>query len=110
MQNDAPSLQTPSWQRVEQHCEFSAHGLPAVLHVVPSGWQSPPAQLPPQHWPGSVHAPLSATQALALQRPPVQAKEQHSVDVAHAPPVAVHLLIDATQVLLAGSHRPEQQS
>lgn len=70
----------------------------------------PPVQLPPQHAPDSEQAPLSAMQAVALQRPPVQANEQHSVDVVHASPVTVHLFIEATHVLLTGSHNPEQQS
>ena len=70
----------------------------------------PPVQLPPQHSLELAHAPLSAMQALALQRPPMQAKEQHSVPAVHAPPVSVHLLMEDTHVPAAGSHRPEQQS
>jgi hypothetical protein len=110
MQKDAPSLQMPSWQRVEQHCVLSVHGLPEVRQTVLSGWHTPPVQLPPQHSLELAHAARSARQALALQRPPVQAREQHSVDVVQAPPVSVHLLMEDTQVLVAGSHRPEQQS
>jgi len=81
-----------------------------VRQAVLSGWHRPALQLPPQQVSESTQAWLSAMHALALQRPAVQASEQHSVDDAQPPPAAVHLLIEATQVLLAGSQIPEQQS
>jgi hypothetical protein len=110
MQNEAPSLQTPPWHRLEQHWLPVVHGLPAVRQAVLSGWQRPPSQLPLQQLEESVQALSSATQALALQKPEVHASEQHSVDDWQGPPVKVHLLMEATQVAEVGSHRPEQQS
>jgi len=110
MQNDAPSLQTPASHRVEQHWLPTVQGLPAVRQAVLSAWHTPPVQLPPQHAAESVHACPSAMHAYALQRPAVQANEQHSVDATQPPPVAVHLLMDAAQVALAGSQIPKQQS
>jgi hypothetical protein len=109
-QKEAPSLQTPPWHKVEQHWPLSVHGLPAVRHEVLSGWQTPPLQFPPQHAAEAVQAWLSATQLAALHRPAAHTNEQHSVGDWQPPPGAVHWLIDATQVALAGSQSPEQQS
>jgi hypothetical protein len=81
-----------------------------VWQALPSGWQRPALQLPPQQEAESVQARLSAMHAPALQRPAVQDSEQHSVDAWQLPPVNVHLLMEATQVAEAGSHSPEQQS
>jgi hypothetical protein len=108
MQKDAPSLHTPASHSCEQHCALVLHGLPAVLQVVLSGWQTPPLQLPPQHAAESVQACPSATHAVALQRPAVQWSEQHSVAVAQPPPVGAQTLMEVAQVKLAGSQIPEQ--
>src|ERR1017187_8484726 len=110
MQNEAPSLQVPASHKLEQHWVLSVHGLPAVWQAALSGLHRPALQLPPQQEAESTHAWLSPMHALALQRPAVQASEQHSVDEAQPPPVAVHLLIEATQVVVEGSQIPEQQS
>jgi hypothetical protein len=110
MQNEAPSLQVPASHKLEQHWVLSVHGLPAVWQAALSGLHRPALQLPPQQEAESTHAWLSPIHALALQRPAVQESEQHSVDEAQPPPVAVHLLIEATQVLVEGSQIPEQQS
>ena len=110
MQNEAPSLHVPASHRLEQHWEFAVQGLPAVWHALLSGWHRPALQLPPQHEVESTQARLSAMHALALQWPAVHANEQHSVEDWQLPPVAVHVLMEATQVAEAGSHSPEQQS
>jgi len=108
MQNDEPSLHTPASHSFEQHCRPSVQGLPAVRHPVLSTWHRPPLQLPLQHAAPSTQVCPSAVQALALHRPAEQLIEQHSVDVTHGPPVAVQVLIEVTQVALAGSQIPEQ--
>jgi hypothetical protein len=112
MQNEEPSLQTPASHSCEQQSALAAQGLPAVRQLAPGfrGWHMPPAQLPPQHEGESVHACPSAMQLPALQRLPEQMSEQHSVEAAQPPPVAVHTLIEAAQVRVAGSQRVEQQS
>jgi len=110
MQNEAPSLQVPASHKLEQHCVLSVQGFPAVWQAVLSGWHKLALQFPPQQEAESTQARLSAMHALALQRPAAQASEQHSVDDAQPPPVEVHLLIEATQVLVDGSQIPEQQS
>jgi len=110
MQNEAPSLHTPPWHSFEQHWSLPEHGLPAVWHAVVSAWQAPPAQLPLQHAAESVQAWLSAVHVPAPHRPALHAIEQHSVENVQASPVVVHLLMEATQLWLAGSQSPEQQS
>ncbi len=109
MQNDAPSRQVPSLHKVEQHCELSVHGFPAVRHDRLRGWQTPAVQLPLHQADESVHAWLSATQA-DEHLPLVHAIEQHSVPAPHGPLVAVHWLMDDAQVLVVGSQTFEQQS
>ena len=110
MQNEEPSLHTPPAQSCEQHCVLAVQGLPAVLQEVLSGRHKPTLQLPLQQAAESTQAWPSAVQVPAPQRPPTQASEQHSVAARQGPPVAVQVLIEATQVALAGSQSPEQHS
>jgi hypothetical protein len=68
----------------------AAHGLPDVLHDVLSGAQTLLLQAPEQHWPATVHAPLSAVHCCALHWLFTHAPVQHSVPATQAPPAVLH--------------------
>src|SRR5258706_15509781 len=96
-------------QLFEQHSSSVAQELPDVLHEPFSATQALFVHLPPQHWlsllqvsPSEMHA---AVHFLLSQRRP-----QHSVAEAQASPVDAQVLRTEAQVLLSGSHTPEQQS
>jgi hypothetical protein len=75
MQNDAPSTHLPPEQSPEQQPPVASvlvgvQGLPAVLQVVFSGWQTLLLQFPLQHADEEAQAWLSATQLTALEQTP----------------------------------------
>src|SRR5690348_960385 len=95
-------------QSCEQHSVLPPHGLPSVLQVVLSGVHLPPEQLPPQHWPLSVHAALSAVHWFVWHTPPTQLVEQQSVFALHDEPACEHI-VGFTVQLPVESQTPEQQ-
>lgn len=86
--------------RPEQQSVLAVHELPSLLHDALSGTQTWFEQLPPQHWPFEVHAPLSLTQ-LFWHTPWTQLTEQQSVFAWHEPPAIVHTVGFASHVLIA---------
>jgi hypothetical protein len=88
--HDPPGSQTPALQYFEQQSSLAVHALPEVRHEPLSGWHLPPLQLPPQHWPLLVQAPLSETQMFPPHTPLLHENEQQSVDELHAAPAATH--------------------
>lgn len=66
-----------------------------------------PEQLPPQHWPFEVHAPLSATHCVDEHTLPSQRTEQQSVFALQDEPPAEHVVVLTVQAPVV-SHVPEQ--
>src|SRR5260370_2290035 len=111
MQNDDALEHRPATHSFEQQSEFCPQALPDVLQEVLSALHAPLAQVPPQHsalvvqfWPSDVHAP-------GEHLPLTHETEQHSTEVVHGAPVASQLTgAPPRQLLVFGSHSPEQQS
>jgi len=97
VQNEPRLLQMPPLQNPPQQSPFWAHGLPAVLHAVLSGAQTPPpvpfgTHCPPQQSLDVPHDPLSATHAVAPQTLLTHDPRQHSLPVVHAIPATLQLI------------------
>jgi hypothetical protein len=110
-QNEDALEHRPATHSFEQQSEFWPHALPDVLQDVLRALHVPPAQVPPQHsalvvqfWPSDVHAPGEHV-------PLTHETEQHWTEVVHGEPVASQLTgAPPRQLLLFGSHSPEQHS
>jgi hypothetical protein len=104
-QNDGVPQMPAVVQYLEQHSAEPPHVLPAVLQVL-SGTHFPVAQLPPQHWPLLVQAPLSETHCVAEHMPLIQLSVPHCVlDVQ---PAFGGRPVGMAQVWAIGSHTFEQ--
>ena len=107
-------VQTPLLQKLDAHCEFIVHGLPAV-GFVPSGLQAPPplpsgAHVPLQQSVFTAHDALSATHCVLEQLPPTHDPVQHVLPVVHASPGSEHSAFCAAHLPLVASQFAVQQS
>ena len=110
MQYETPSVHLPFVHVFEQQEAPVVHELPDVLQLGLSAAQVPETQLPLQHCASAVHFCVSEMHAAAVHFLFSQRRLQQSVPVAQLSLVAPQVVTTEAQVLLFGSHTPEQQS
>jgi len=112
MQKETPSAHLPCTQVFEQHWSAvsAVQELPEVSQLGLSATQAPFVHLPPQHWLSEPHCAPSEIHAAAAHFLFSQRKLQQSVAAAQASFVAAQVVKTDAQLLLFGSHTPEQQS
>jgi hypothetical protein len=84
--------------------------LPEVLQDRLSALHVPSVHVPPQQSAPVWHSAPSETQASAPHKPSLQLSSQQSVAAPHGTPAEPQASDTPAQVLVAGLHKPEQQS